>query len=347
MIHEGSENCPEISVLMSCFNSHRWLSEAIDSVLCQSFTNFEFIIVDDGSTDDTWKIIEEYSKKDHRIITLKKKNTGLADSLNTGLLRARGTWIARIDADDICERDRLSEQLLFVTNHPDIILLGCSFNEIDENGILIKKQIYPTNHTTLVKHLERMQRFFPHSSAFIKYKDRKDLVCYNSYFKKSQDKDLWLRLASTGKIACLKQTLVRIRKHPNQISKDNNNYSQIVYSIAASIVYFFRIHNINDPSTDYNETSWLNFLNWIKVGLENESKIDRKNAWNSARIVFFNTKNRIKGFFLFCLTLLKSGIRIDIILYEKLFGTSLPKRFAHKWLLQDKNNLAPRCREIL
>ncbi|MHB8130909.1 MAG: glycosyltransferase family 2 protein, partial [Mobilitalea sp.] len=115
---------PEVSVLMSCYNASRWLSEAVDSILRQTFENFEFILIDDGSTDNTWEIIQKYRAQDKRIIALLKKNTGLADSLNIGLNEAKGEWVARLDADDISLPERLFEQFKFVQKNNKVGLLG-------------------------------------------------------------------------------------------------------------------------------------------------------------------------------------------------------------------------------
>lgn len=93
---------PEVSVLMSVYNGERWLAESIESVLNQTFTDFEFLIVNDGSTDGSGEIINRYAEQDSRIHVFDKPNTGLADSLNYGIARAKGEWIARIDADDVC-----------------------------------------------------------------------------------------------------------------------------------------------------------------------------------------------------------------------------------------------------
>ena len=109
------------SVLMSVYNGQRYLGAAIDSILAQTFQEFEFIIVDDGSTDNTESLIRAYS--DSRIRLISKPNTGLADSLNVGLEAAKGTWIARIDADDISEPQRLERQLQRIRASPELVLL--------------------------------------------------------------------------------------------------------------------------------------------------------------------------------------------------------------------------------
>jgi glycosyltransferase involved in cell wall biosynthesis len=97
------------------------LADAIASVLAQSFPDFEFVIVDDGSKDRTAQILEHFARRDGRIALLRKEHTGLADSLNFGIERARGKWIARIDADDLCNQQRLERQLAYVRTHQDVV----------------------------------------------------------------------------------------------------------------------------------------------------------------------------------------------------------------------------------
>ena len=125
---------PTISVLMAVYNGELWLKESIRSVLKQTFSNFEFIIINDGSEDSSVEIIESFIKKDTRILLFNKSNTGLADSLNYGMMQAKGKWVARIDADDICESNRLQEQLDFVKLNKDYVLVGSGLNIIDEKG---------------------------------------------------------------------------------------------------------------------------------------------------------------------------------------------------------------------
>ena len=148
-----SNTTPIISVLMSCYNASLWLNESIESVLNQTFTNYELILINDGSTDDTLEIINRFAQHDRRIIIINKNNSGLADSLNIGITRARGEWIARLDADDLCMLNRLEVQLDFVRKYPDVILLGTGFLEINAQGTVIKKHAYPTAHKILVKNL--------------------------------------------------------------------------------------------------------------------------------------------------------------------------------------------------
>ncbi|MGO9953181.1 MAG: glycosyltransferase family 2 protein, partial [Dissulfurispiraceae bacterium] len=142
---------PEISVLMSCYNASKYLAEAIESILNQTFDNFEFIAIDDGSRDNTSDILKDYARADSRIILLEKENTGLTNSLNIGLKTARGKWIARMDADDVSLPNRFEDQLEFVQVHAGVILLGTSCIVIDQSGKVIRRYEYTAVHHQLIK----------------------------------------------------------------------------------------------------------------------------------------------------------------------------------------------------
>jgi glycosyltransferase involved in cell wall biosynthesis len=326
---------PEVSVLMCCYNASHWLKESIDSVLSQSFENFEFIIIDDGSTDETWEIILEYQNIDSRIVGVSKLNTGLTDSLNFGLNIARGSWIARLDADDLCEPTRLERQISFVRNHPTVVLVGSEYIEIDECGARIKEQTYPASHHYLTNNLHRMKRFFPHSSAFIKTDAIQKAGYYNPHFKKSQDWDLWLRLADIGEVRCMKEFLVKVRKHSNQISSDYSGVSQLVYGYSASICHFLRTNNVPDPSIGGDCEAWNGFLFWVESSMTSECVFRKRSIWYDARKEYFSTSYKIISAFRFATRLLQSGY-LTILLWEKLFGSLLPQKLAKRWAEEDK-----------
>jgi len=321
---------PKISVLMSCYNAQRWLAEAIDSVLSQSYANFEFIIIDDGSKDSTLEIIRSYEKRENRIKTIAKSNTGLADSLNIGIFQARGQWIARLDADDLCETTRLEQQLAYVERHPQVILLGAGFLEIDENRHVIKKHRYPTNHKELKRYLERCQRFFPHSSAFYRTADVKQLGGYRPRIQRAQDWDLWLRLSENGQLGCLNKTLVHIRKHASQISHDESGRRQLIYSRAGIISHFLRKVGYADPVEMKDEIKWIQFIEWVEKRIDEEGVIENRRSWEMARDMFFRHENRLIGGFYFVNHLIRSG-HASVLIKEKLLGSNLPERLAWEW----------------
>ncbi len=328
-----TNSSPKVSVIMSCYNSSRWLNDAIESVLCQSFKDFEFIVIDDGSEDDTWKIIQSYKKQDNRIVSISKTNTGLTDSLNLGLLNARGKWIARLDADDLCEPMRLEKQVEYLRCHPDVVLLGSGFIEINEQGREIKEHKYPVNYNKLTNHLERLRRFFPHSSALFNRDIVKDAGNYNLLFKKSQDHDLWLRIAEHRKIACLEGCYVKIRRHSNQISNSNTGVPQLVYGVAAATCHFLRVNGHNDPSNGENQLMWHELTDWIQQRMKEEAVFEKYNKWSDARIAYYSVGNKFIAPMKFLNSLIFSGC-FGLIVMEKLFGSSLPQKLAREWSAQ-------------
>ena len=331
-------NNPEVSVVMSCYNASKWLHEAIDSVLGQTFSNFEFILVDDGSSDETWDIIQSYRSKDRRIVAISKQNTGLADSLNVGIALAKGSWIARLDADDLCEQTRLEMQINFVRNYPEVVLLGSGFVEIDEIGRILKNHKYPVGHTCLVRNLEYLRGFFPHSSAFYRVDLAKAVGGYNKRIVLAEDWRLWLELSLRGCIACLPQSLVKIRKHSGQISHEGNGRRQIVDAMAATVCHFLRKAGVADPSTVENPDEWKMFYLWVENQIDEASIFEKKRVWIDARTKYYSSSNKLIRIFSFVLHLLQSR-HFFFVIHEKLFGSHLPVRLSRKWIKH--SNLSP------
>lgn len=330
MIEENKADGPAVTVLMSCYNGSRWLPEAIESVLAQTLRDFELVLVDDGSKDRTLEIIREYAAKDPRITVLAKPNTGLADSLNSGLALAKGAWVARVDQDDICEPERLQKQLSYAITHPGLVLLGSGFSEINEAGEVVKKHNYPAGHHALTSRLERLQGFFPHSSAFYKTSAALKVGGYNRRFTRAEDRGLWLSLSLQGKVSCLPQPLVKIRKHSSQMSLDDGGIRQLCDSVATVVCHLLKKNGKEDPSVVLSNTKWEAFLAWLDTMVEKSGLISQRRAWWEARAVFLSCHNKWKGFLRFALTLLESGHVFDAVAM-KLFGSSLPRAFADEW----------------
>ncbi len=215
---DGGSN-PKISVLLAVFNGGRFLSSSVNSILGQTLPDFEFIIIDDGSTDGTWVLLTAYD--DPRIVLHKNEaNMGLTHSLNVGLSKAKGDFIFRQDADDISVSNRFEKQLEYLETNPHIALLGCAVNWMDENGNLKgEKGFHPeTNHSIRWKML--LQNSFYHSSVAIR---RSVLVENNLEYPTDmpygQDFDLWSRVLQYGDGANLSVPLVSVRSHPDQITQ--------------------------------------------------------------------------------------------------------------------------------
>jgi len=281
---------PEISVLTSCFNATEFIEESIESILGQSFGNFEFILIDDGSTDDTLDIIRRYAAKDKRIRVVTKENSGLQKSLNLGLSLAKGDWIARFDADDVALPDRLERQWQFIKRHRDIILLGGGCLEIDKSGRHIKQHIYPMSHRGLMKRLECLGPFFPHPTAFFSRSRVQDLGGYNPRFRSSEDWDLWLRMAMVGQIGCLREPLIKLRKHEKSVTAVDSGRLTEIMGMAATVCHFRRQAGRSDPSQG-DPQEWDFFVRWMEERLEAKNYFINKYSWRSLRARWYGEAN--------------------------------------------------------
>jgi len=246
----GQQEQLKVTVLMSVFNGARWLQESIESILAQSFTNFEFIVVDDGSQDTSIEIIRRYAAADPRIRVITKPNSGLADSLNVGIESAQGEWIARIDADDIAMPDRLATQLDYAICDETCVVLGSSAVHIDEHGKECGLVTYPVHHKQLCHLMEaRCINPIAHSSALIRTAAVRAVGCYRKRIRRSQDYDLWLRLSTFGEIRTIDLPLVRVRKHTGQVSHEGGGLQQIVDARVALASFLLARQGFTDPAS--------------------------------------------------------------------------------------------------
>ncbi len=268
---------PKVSVVMPVCNSEKFLAASIESVLKQTFKEFEFIIIDDGSLDNTHAIIKKYAADDSRIRIINQEHSGIVVALNRGLIEARSQWIFRMDADDICFPDRFEAQIDVVEKEPSLVLIGSWCEQIDENGLEIKRNKYPAEHKDLINWLETGKGFFPHSSALY----RRDMVIkagrYRQRFCFAEDTDLWLRLSEYGKFACYKGALIKLRKHRENISNQHFR-TQRLLSVAARICFFRRRQHLADLA-DLDDRKWQEFLKWLEKRLEEEEYFLITDAW--------------------------------------------------------------------
>src|SRR5258708_32262248 len=203
---------PTLSVLMCVFNGEEFLREAIQSVLTQTFSDFEFIIVDDGSTDRTAAILAAHPDARIRIIR-NEKNLGLIPSLNIGLGAAQGEFIARMDADDICIPTRFERQIGFLQNNPDTGISGSWLQIIGEEA----QYTFPVTHEE-IKVALLDHNALPHPSVLFRRAVVKGLA-YEPDFYGAEDYELWTRLAGVTRLANLPETLLLYRKHDQQVTR--------------------------------------------------------------------------------------------------------------------------------
>jgi glycosyltransferase involved in cell wall biosynthesis len=322
---------PVVSVIIAAYNATNYIEESINSILGQTISDFELILIDDGSTDNTLAVIEKYAQIDARIVVVSQKNAGPASARNVGISMAKSQWIAILDADDIALPERLEQQLEFVTANPDTVLLGTGCIEIDENGGFLKTHRYPTNHGFLIRHLERQQAFPPHSSCLYHTETVRRLGGFNKNFIQSEDADLWLCLSEVGHIACLPQPMVKLRKHSAGISNHNQGKTQRVMGMAARACHFLRLKGLADPSQEDTE-AWKRFVDWLVERLENEQYFERHSYWNNFKTEWRTDSDSplITKIARLCGNILLSGYGRSV-LYSRLFGSNLANRLANEW----------------
>ena len=221
-----------ISVVMSTNNDEKYIESSIESILSQTFSDFEFIIVNDGSTDKTNEIIETYSKKDSRIITLiNKDKIGLTKSLIKGIDICRGKYIARQDADDISISTRFEAQVACFNDNPRLGLLGTGITRINDQSRILEKPAVIVSDKVIKQHLD-YGNVFAHGSIMMKKKVYFEAGGYNSFFRFAQDLDLWLRIAKISEVGNLPERLYLWRDLKSNISNKSAD-DQVLFSALA------------------------------------------------------------------------------------------------------------------
>jgi len=251
---------------MSVYNGAKFLAQAIDSILAQTFTDFEFIIIDDASSDDSLHIINSY--KDSRIVLLQNtKNIGLTKSLNIGIAKAKGKYIARMDADDISMPKRLEKQFGFMEEHPEFAFCGTRAKTINDVGKEISFFKPPTDSSKILA-LLLFKNCLYHSSLIIRTKKLLQVLGYNETYKYAQDYKLYLELFKNKCYGTnLKEQLLVYRVLDSNISHTNSDKqddlacsviktalqdcyeisvsTQLIKKIRSAIIYRERLGQIN------------------------------------------------------------------------------------------------------
>jgi hypothetical protein len=212
---------PRVSVVMPVHNGMPYLPLAIDSILAQSFDDFEFIIIDDASTDATAEVLADYAHRDRRIrILTNARNLGISGAINVGLEAARGELVARMDADDIALPDRFGRQVAFLDAHPDHVVVGTSCSFIDAAGRVTNRDF---NRRAIEDwELQWIAHFWAplvHPTAMFRGAAvRQRGLRFDSRFLGAQDMDFFARMLNAGKGFVLREPLLRYRRHGGNVT---------------------------------------------------------------------------------------------------------------------------------
>lgn len=220
---------PKVTVLMPAYNAGKYIGEAIASVLEQSFAEFELLIVNDGSTDETVEVINSF--KDPRIVLIHQKNKGVASALNAGLALARAPFIARFDADDICYPNRLKAQYDFITAYPEYSIIGSAADYVDADGHFIFAHHPEAHLNEEIQQLKYAVCPFIHSSVFYKKEVVVDHGGYNEHAYTYEDHFLWVNILKNEKACNLSQALMKVRLNPESVTIDEKWHSRKFLSI--------------------------------------------------------------------------------------------------------------------
>jgi glycosyltransferase involved in cell wall biosynthesis len=206
---------PTVSVAMAVYNGEQYLAEAVESILAQTFTDFEFIIIDDGSTDGSLSILRRYAALDRRIRLVSRPNRGQVPTLNEILEMARGELIARMDADDIALPSRLEVQVDYLRRHPECLVVGSRVLLIDGDGEPLCEFSKAQTHEEIDgAHLRGEGGAIIHPAVVMRREAFLAVGGYRAEVASAEDLDLWLRLAERGRLANVPEMLLKYRRHP-------------------------------------------------------------------------------------------------------------------------------------
>lgn len=297
---------PKISVIMPVYNGEKYLNEAIDSILNQTFSDFEFIIINDCSTDNTENIIKSYDDKRIRYIK-NEKNLGVAETLNKGLDMAQGEFIARMDADDISLPERFEKQLSFLQLNPECGVCGSNIL-IFEDNINIRELVYSETHDKIMVDMI-FNSAFAHPAVMM----RKDVLDnaglrYNFDFEKAEDYRLWYDILSVSNGYNIQECFLRYRHHKSQVTKTHKTEQNIAVNKMREVMYrtlnlgtddYFSIFSrICDGVRKYSQDEYMQVRNFMISSLKADNIYNKKilkRVLLSINLSIF-TESRPKGY---------------------------------------------------
>lgn len=293
-----------ISVILPVYNGEKYLKEAIESILNQTYKDFEFIIINDGSTDKSLDIIEKYKKEDERIIVISRENKGLIATLNEGIEKAKGKYIARMDQDDISLSNRFEEQLKIMENDKEIVVCGSWINVFGENR---KEKISKYfQYDKEIKANLIMSCCFAHPSVMMRRDAFLDNnIWYDENFKNAEDYHLWTQLARVGKFYNIPKVLLNYRILETSMTRVAEKEVEKRYQVVKNI--FQEALNILDTNLSEDEKK-LHFI------------ISDNIRTNANKVLLSDLKNYFKK-------IVKANDRL-----KKVDSSSLHRVLGRRWL---------------
>jgi len=208
---------PSISVLLPVWHAVRFLPAALDSVLAQTFADFEVIAIDDGTRDGSAEVLAAFAARDARIRVVRQENQGIVASLNRALELSRAPFVARMDHDDVSRPDRFARQIAYLQRHPEVAAVSGAMDVIDQDGTYLRTEAFPTLPAAVESELLH-RNCICHPAVMARSEALRKIGGYRKNAQLAEDYDLWLRLSEVGQIANLPDVLLSYRLHPVRMS---------------------------------------------------------------------------------------------------------------------------------
>ncbi len=318
-----------VSILLAVYNGETYLKEAIDSLLAQSFKDFELIVVDDGSTDGTATILAAYTDTRLRVLTA-EKNAGLIASLNWGVSVARGKYLARLDADDVAMPDRLENQVRYLDQHPEVALLGTGALLIDSAGKALYPTYYQQSIAAIPTHL-LFRNVFIHSSIMVKTEVLRRFPFDPTYYL-AEDYIVWVQIAEMYQVVALQDAWVQHRIHENNIT----TVKQVQHLQTVHKIYAYQLQKLDIEAKEEELVLHKKIGNYQ---FDNNLAFVEQTAHWLWRLVEQNRKHKIYDLVVFEQWILQ--LWVDSCLHNRNLGTKLARLF---WQVP-VSNLLPKWRK--
>jgi glycosyltransferase involved in cell wall biosynthesis len=267
----SNDMTPSVTVLMPVFNAQNYLRSAIESILKQSFRDFELLIIDDGSRDKSLQIVQRFAKEDKRVRIIRNTtHKGLVKTLNHGLKLAKAPLVARMDSDDIASSDRLRKQYQFLSQNPQFVAVGSNVELIDADGNFIRQWKYESNFK-LLKWRNLLKSPLAHPAVMYRKKEVLGLGGYRESAIYYEDHDLWSRVIEKYPITNIQETLLQYRIHGNSITQKHKSEAK------TNILPFLR----------------RNIQNYLEMSLEDISLLKRPLDLGNLNFVSIYKKHKL------------------------------------------------------
>ena len=253
---------PLVSIVMPVYNAGKFLRTSLESILNQTYTNWELVAVDDGSQDNSLAILKEYANQDKRIRIYKQpRNLGVSKTANSALKQVHGTLIARMDADDVMKPERIAKQVLFLQKNPDVVTVGGQCQLIDENGKVIGNKSFPLDNQAIYKMMYQAMPVQQPTLMINKKLLPDNFIWYEKEFTTAEEVDLLFRLFQYGKIANLPDVILEYRIHQNNVSLINPKKT-----------FFLTYQTRKEAVIKYHyqptlKAEIVNFMQWLTISL--------------------------------------------------------------------------------